>query len=310
MSKHIGTLLISVVAMVASMACAATPAASGQTHFSTPDNAVDALIGANRENNRRRLLAILGIDGSKLIRSGDPVEDEQGRTRLVSAFDEAHKIEFNGPDKAVLIVGRQEWPLPIPLIRERSGWRFDTGAGEEEVLNRRIGRNEIKVMEVCRAYVEAQREYAALKIGGQPGFAGRFMSSRGQHDGLYWPVKPGDPESPLGPLVAQAQARGYSAGESAPAPTAPQPYHGYYFRILTAQGPNAPGGAKSYIAGNRMTQGFALIAYPATFGDSGIMTFIVNNDGIIFERNLGSDTGRLALQMNRYDPDPSWRAPR
>jgi hypothetical protein len=308
MFKHSGRLLITVAAIAASIASAATPTVR-QKHFATPDVAVEALIAAYRENSQPRLLAILGVEGAKLIRSGDPVADRRGRARFVAAFDEAHKIDLNGQDKAMVIVGKEEWPLPIPLIREANGWRFDTQAGEEEILNRRIGRNELKVIEVCRGYVEAQQDYAARKIGGQSEFARRFVSSRGQHDGLYWSVKPGDPESPLGPLVAQAQASGYTVGKAAAANTSPRPYYGYYFRILLAQGPNASGAAKSYVIDGHMTRGFALIAYPAIYGDSGVMTFIVNQSGIVFEKNLGSDTARIARQITQYDPDSSWHAP-
>ena len=306
MCKQIGRLLITVVAIAASIASAA--AIIRQKHFSTPDAAVDALIVANRDDDKPALLAILGADGSKLIRSGDRVEDSRGRARLVAAFEEAHKIELEGQDKAVLIVGKEEWPLPIPLIHDPAGWRFDTKAGEEEILNRRIGHNELKVIEVCRGYVAAQREYAALKIGGQSEFARRFLSTPQQHDGLYWPIEPGETESPFGPLVAQAQASGYPAA-SAAANAKPRPYYGYYFRILLAQGPNAPGGAMSYLSEGHMTRGFALVAYPATYGDSGVMTFIVNQSGIVFEKNLGTATLRIAQQSTQYDPDSSWRAP-
>ena len=306
MCKQIGRLLITVVAIAASIASAA--AIIRQKHFSTPDAAVDALIVANRDDDKPALLAILGADGSKLIRSGDRVEDSRGRARLVAAFEEAHKIELEGQDKAVLIVGKEEWPLPIPLIHDPAGWRFDTEAGEEEILNRRIGHNELKVIEVCRGYVAAQREYAALKIGGQSEFARRFLSTPQQHDGLYWSIEPGETESPLGPLVAQAQASGYPAASTA-ANAKPRPYYGYYFRILLAQGPNAPGGAMSYLSEGHMTRGFALVAYPATYGDSGVMTFIVNQSGIVFEKNLGTATLRIAQQITQYDPDSSWRAP-
>jgi hypothetical protein len=207
-----------------------------------------------------------------------------------------------------LVVGKEEWPLPIPLIHDPAGWRFDTKAGEEEILNRRIGHNELKVIEVCRGYVAAQREYAALKIGGQSEYARRFLSTPQQHDGLYWPIGPGETESPFGPLVAQAQASGYPAA-SAAANAKPRPYYGYYFRILLAQGSNAPGGAMSYLSEGHMTRGFALIAYPATYGDSGVMTFMVNQSGIVFEKNLGTATSRIAQQITQYDPDSSWRAP-
>ncbi len=282
-------------------------AAAPQKTFATPAAAVDALMAANRGNHIGKLLAILGPEGAKLIHSGDLVADRRGRRLFVAAYDEAHKFERDGDSKATLIVGADEWPLPIPLVREHARWRFDTKAGEDEILNRRVGRNELSVIEVCRAYVVAQREYAAKNVGpgGSAEYAQHFMSKVGQRDGLYWPVKAGEEESPLGPLIARARAAGYRPGTPH---LKPRPYYGYYFRILTQQGQNAPGGAKDYVVNNRMTGGFALIAYPATFGDSGIMTFIVNQDGIVYQKNLGPDTTRIAAAITQYDPDGSWQA--
>jgi hypothetical protein len=271
--------------------------------------AVAAMVAASRENSEPRLLAILGADGGELIHSGDPVADRRGRQDFVTAYDQAHRIELKGQEQAELIIGKEEWPLPIPLVHEAGGWHFDTAAGKEEILNRRIGRNELKVIEVCREYVRAQREYASLKIGGQSAFAQKFTSAGGQQDGLYWPAKAGDRQSPLGPLVAEARASGYTTGSDSRSQRRSNPFHGYYFRILTAQGADAAGGVKSYLVGGRMTRGFALIAYPARYGDSGIMTFIVNQNGIVFQKNFGPQTQRLAGQMTGYDPDPSWRAP-
>jgi hypothetical protein len=307
MLKFSTTWLIVVVASAASIAAAAP--LIRQKHFATPDLAVEAIIAASRDNSEPRLLAILGPDGGELIHSGDAVADRRGRQDFVTGYDQAHRIELKGQDTAELTVGKEEWPLPIPLAREQDGWRFDTAAGKEEILNRRIGRNELKVIQVCREYVSAQREYASLKIGGQSAFAQKFTSVRGQQDGLYWPAKAGDPQSPLGPLVAEARASGYTARADSGSHRRSNPFHGYYFRILIAQGADAPGGAKSYLVGSRMTKGFALIAYPARFGDSGVMTFIVNQNGIVFEKNLGPHTERLAPQITGYDPDPSWRAP-
>jgi hypothetical protein len=282
-------------------------AAAAQRTFATPEDAVDALIAANRGNQTGGLLAILGPQSTALIHSGDPVADQRTRERFVTAYDKAHKFESVGASKAILVVGEHEWPLPIPLVRAHARWRFDTAAGAEEILNRRIGRNELTVIDVCRAYVVAQRQYAAMRLG--PGslveYAQRFMSVAGQRDGLYWPVKEGEPESPLGPLIAQARAAGYQPGTPHVKPRA---YYGYYFRILTQQGENASGGAKNYIAGDRMTGGFALLAYPATYGDSGVMSFIVNQAGIVYQKNLGPVTTRIAEQITQYDPDASWQA--
>jgi hypothetical protein len=281
----------------------ATPA--GQTVFATPDSAVAALIAANRDNKMDDLLAVLGSASAKLIFSGDPVADKSGRARFLAAYDEGHKVEFNGQDKATLIVGPEEWPFPIPLVRdEGGGWRFDTNAGATEILDRRIGRNELSVIGVCRAYVIAQRDYAARHPSGSTEYAQHFTSAAGRRDGLYWPINPGEEESPLGPLIARARAAGYTPG----APhTAPRPYYGYLFRILTRQGKDAPGGTRDYVFNKRMTGGFALIAYPAEYRDSGIMTFIVNQDGIIYQKNLGPQTIDTAEQVTRYDPDNSWQ---
>jgi hypothetical protein len=293
--------------LIAFAAVSPLAAAATQKTFATPEAAVDALIAANRGNQIGKLLDILGPQSAELIHSGDPIADRRARERFVAAYDKAHKLERDSDNKAILIVGEDEWPLPIPLIRTRARWRFDTKAGAEEILNRRIGRNELTVIEVCRAYVAAQREYAVKNLGpgGSAEYTQHFMSTIGERDGLYWPVKAGEEESPLGPLIARARAAGYRPGTPH---LKPRPYYGYYFRILTQQGQNAPGGARNYIVNDHMTGGFALIAYPATYADSGIMTFIVNQDGIVFQKNLGPDTASIARQITQYDPDATWQA--
>ncbi|MFI4868133.1 MAG: DUF2950 domain-containing protein [Steroidobacterales bacterium] len=292
----------------AALGTAVAAAPAPQQLFRSPEQAVDALVEANRDNRVAVLSRILGPAGSQLIHSGDPVADRSGRAHFVAAYDAAHRIELESADKAVLIVGTEDWPLPIPLVRNHSGWRFDTPAGEREILDRRIGRNELNVIEVCRTFVQAQREFAALQAasGARAEFAQHFMSRRGRHDGLYWPTAADEPESPLGPLLAQARAAGYA---TEPAHGKSVPYHGYYYRMLTGQGSHAPGGARNYIVDGHMSGGFALLAYPAIYGDSGIMTFIVDQDGIVYQKNLGPDTARNAPRITRYDPDPSWHAP-
>jgi len=279
-----------------------------QLDFPSAEQAVGELVAAVRADRLETLARILGPHGSKLIHSGDQVADREGRERFVAAYDQAHRLEYPKANQAVLYVGKEDWPLPIPLVSVRGAWRFDTEAGEQEILNRRVGRNELHVIETCRAYVEAQREYARLQgsAGAAPEYAQHFLSRPGQHDGLYWPVAAGERESPLGPLVAQAHAEGYDTERRSGKPRA---YYGYYFRILSRQGAHAPGGDKSYLVDGRMSGGFGLLAYPARYGDSGVMTFIVNQNGIVFQKNLGPRTTAIARAIDRYDPDPSWTMP-
>ncbi len=279
-----------------------------QREFASPEEAVEALLAATRADQGESLLSILGPHGAKLIHSGDSIADRDGRQRFIAAYDQAHHLEHEGSNEAVLLVGAEDWPLPIPLVHDSGGWRFDTRAGEQQIIDRRVGRNELNVIEVCRAYVQAQREYADLQAsggGGERQYAQRFLSHAGQRDGLYWPITGEEAESPLGPLVAQARAEGYM---SEPPSGKRHPYFGYYYRILTRQGAHASGGARNYIAADgRMSGGFALLAYPAVYGDSGVMTFIVNQNGIVREKNLGPHTAKLAPAIKEYDPDSSWR---
>ena len=297
------------VAVIALLGTAATGFAAGkkQETFATPEQAVDALMAANRSGDKAELLRILGPKGEKLMSSGDPVADKEGRGKFLAAYENAHTLESQGSDKVILIVGARKWPLPIPLVRQDGAWRFDTAAGEQEIVDRRIGRNEMNVIEVCRAYVVAQREYAEQHrlADGRREYAQRFLSHAGKQDGLYWPVAAGEQESPLGPFIASAQAEGYEAK----AHVLHRPYHGYFYRILTGQSEKAPGGAINYLSGGRMTRGFALLAFPAQYGDSGIMTFIVSQDGIVHEKDFGPDTAKQALRIKQYNPDESWKLP-
>jgi len=285
------------------------PAAqNSQREFATPEKAAAALVAAVRANDQPEILRILGADGEKLIHSGDTVADREGRQRFVTAYDEAHKVQVEGAGTAALIVGTQSWSLPIPIVNKADRWHFDTVASVRKIIDRRVGRNELSVIEVCRAYVEAQREYASQdRLGnGLHEYAQKFESNAGRHDGLYWEAAAGEGQSPLGPLVVKARAQGYTDDDHG---FEPAPYHGYFYRILTRQGAHAPGGAKDYIAAGHMTGGFALLAFPARWGDSGITTFIVNRDGIVFQKNLGPQTAELARQITEYDPDPSWATP-
>jgi hypothetical protein len=277
---------------------------AAEQSFPSPDAAVDALVSATRAGDKDDVVKILGPQSEKLVRSGDKVADKEGRMKFVTAYDRAHTLEMQGEDRATLVVGEEEWPMPIPLVHTEPGWWWDTAAGEEEILNRRIGRNELNVIEVCRAYVDAQKEFAAQHPldGHKHEYAQRFTSSNGQHDGLYWPAAAGQPQSPLGPLIASATAEGYDAK----ALSKQTPYHGYYYKILKSQGPHSPMGARDYMVNGHMTRGFALIAFPARWGDSGVMTFIVNRHGIVFQKNLGPDTAVLASRITSFDPDEGW----
>lgn len=274
--------------------------------FDTPDQAAAALVSALRSGKPERLLKVLGREGETLVNSGDPVADRQARARFLRAFAQAHELVRHGDERAILVVGEEQWPFPIPAVKLDGRWRFDTLAGKQEILDRRIGANELDSIQVCRAYVDAQREYAFTDWDGDGllEYAQGFMSSPGKHDGLYWPAAGDEPESPIGPLMARARAEGYSTAQGKP-----RPYHGYYYRILKAQGPNAPGGAQEYVVRGHMIGGFALVAYPAQYGSSGIMTFIVSHDGILYQKDLGPETALKAKEMERYDPDPSWMEP-
>ncbi len=288
----IATMLVSLLAL--SRATAAT-----QEHFPTPDAAAKALDAAIRDTKSTdRLAAVLGPDSDEIISSGDAVEDAAARKRYATAASQRTRIERLDDATAIIRVGKDDWPLPIPLVKDGDGWRFDTAAGKQELLNRRIGRNEITAIEVCRAYVAAQKEYASRFHT----FAQSVQSSPGKKDGLYWEDTGGD-VSPFGPLIASATAEGYQLrGATDP----PAPYHGYYFRILTAQGAHAPGGARSYMDGDKMTKGFALLAWPADHGSSGIMTFMVGPQGVVFQKDLGDGTEAAAKAITTYDPDESW----
>ncbi len=292
----------------------APPAAAGdatanahrtlQESFASPDDAVQSLVAAIRSGDTRRIHQVLGPNSGKLIRSGDPVADEQSRARFVAAYDKRSKIDADGDAKATLLIGDKDWPFPFPLVKSADGWKFDAKSGADEILNRRIGRNELAAIQVCLAYVDAQREYA-LTEGNSDGlhqYAMKLVSTSGKKDGLYWRTAEGQPLSPLGPLAAKAKAEGYGKRENA----ANEPYHGYFYRILIAQGSDAPGGAYSYLVDGKMIGGFALVAYPARWGASGVMTFIVDHDGVVYQKNLGKTTAALALAMTTFNPDHTW----
>jgi len=278
----------------------ATFAAPAQKSFTSLDDAVNALVAAIRAADRKGLVEILGPKGGPLVWSGDVVADRAAFQRFVAAYDRAHRLEGGG-GKVVLYVGDDDFPFPIPLVPEGPRWLWDTDAGDDELLSRRIGQNELSVIEVCLAYVDAQVEYYS-RGSGLLAYAQRLESSKGKHDGLYWEARPGEPGSPLGPLVARARAAGYPL----PPRGGPVPYHGYFYRILFAQGPDATGGAYDYVVRGHMIGGFALVAYPAIYGVSGIMTFMVNQDAIVYQKDLGPKTAQVANAMKSYNPDQTW----
>ena len=273
--------------------------------FASPEDGFAAMAAAARAHDERRLLAILGEEARRLIRSGDPVADRAARDRFAAAY--AEKAEILRPDaaSAVLQVGHDSWPLPIPMGWHDGVWRFDVRRGVQEMVDRRIGRNELDTIEVLHAIVDAQKEYArtAGRQGTFQSYARRFFSTPGRHDGLYWPTAAGQPESPLGPLVAAASGGGYGHG----ADDKPRPFHGYFFRVLEAQGPDAPGGAMDYVVNGRMIGGFGVLAYPAEYGASGIQTFLVSHSGIVYQANLGTATAHIARKITAFDPGPGWQ---
>jgi hypothetical protein len=279
-----------------------------QKTFKAPEDAGRALFAACKENDTKELLAIFGPASREVVSSGDEVADRSGRERFVKSYEEMSKLVNEGDNKVILHVGNDDWPVPIPIVRKGGSWFFDTRAGKEEILSRRIGKNELSAIQVCLAYVDVQREYAGRDWDrdGLFEYAQRFTSAKGKRDGLYWEAKEGEEQSPLGPLAARAVKEGYGGGEFGDKP-APYPYHGYYYRILNAQGKNAAGGKYDYVVNGKMIGGFALVAYPAEYGTSGIMTFIVNHEGVVYEKNLGKNTEKTATAMKKFDPDKTWK---
>jgi len=303
--RRFGFLIIAAV-MLAGFYQSAFAVNAKQKSFKSPEEAVKALSDAVKGNDTKELMMIFGPAGKELISSGDEVADKAWRDRFARAYEEMNKLVSENDKKIILHVGNEEWPYPIPVVKKGENWFFDTEAGKEEILNRRIGRNELNAIEVCLAYVDAQREYI-LKDRDENKlleYAQRLNSREGEKNGLYWEAKEGQEGSPLGPLIAKAAVEGYTGKRPVGRRT---PYHGYYYRILKAQGKNAPGGEYDYVVNGKMIGGFALVAYPAEYGSSGIMTFIVNQEGVVYQRNLGKDTEKIATAMKKFDPDKTWK---
>lgn len=297
--RTIMAIALLTTASVALAACAA------QKSFTSPEEGITALVEAVKSDDQPRLQAILGPHGNELIRSGDVVADQQYRELFIKFYNEANKLVLDEDRQAVLVIGEDEWPMPIPLVKSPAGWRFDTPQGEKEIFTRRIGRNELAAIQVCLAIMDAAHEYAALDVDGDgiPEYATQFVSTPGKRDGLYWETKADEPLSPLGPLLAAATSEGYTDSVSKPL----APYHGYFYRILTKQGNDAPGGAYDYVTKGHMIGGFAVIAYPAEYGVSGIMSFLANQDGVVYEQNLGKNTTAITAKMTTFNPDAHWR---
>ncbi|HEY4742523.1 MAG TPA: DUF2950 domain-containing protein [Candidatus Acidoferrales bacterium] len=272
----------------------------GQKTFPSAEAASQALVTAAQNNDEKGMLDILGPEGKQIVSSGDDTEDAQNRANFAAKYQEMHRLVREPDGTTTLYIGAENWPTPIPIANKGNNWYFDTEAGKKEVLYRRVGKNEMSAIRVCEELVAAEKEYYSTQHNE---YAQKIFSDDGQHDGLYWKVADGGSPSPIGPLVASAVAEGYVKGQNGP----PTPYRGYYFHIVTAQGKNAPGGAKSYIVNGKMTDGFAFVAYPAEYRSSGVMTFIVDADGIVYQKDLGKKTEIEAKGMREYNPNASWQ---
>jgi hypothetical protein len=302
--KRYGTTKFAALAILAAWLPAISQAQQpGQKTFMSAEQASNSLIAAMQSKSETALLDILGPDGKEVVSSGDEIEDLNHRANFVQKYLEMHRLVEEPDGTTVLYIGAKNWPAPIPLVHSASGWYFDTDAGKREVLYRRVGRNEMSAIRVCEELAAAEHEYHDAQ---NSQYAQTIFSDEGQRNGLYWQAAAGEPQSPIGPLVANAAARGYAPGKSG----APTPYRGYYFQVLKMQGKHAPGGAKQYIVDGKMTGGFAFVAYPAEYRSTGVMTFIVGTDGVVYQRDLGKTTDVIASTMKAYNPDSSWRKAR
>jgi hypothetical protein len=297
-------LAVPSVAVAAEATKAPAKGATKPRPFGSAEEAMESFAAAMKAGDVKGLKAILGSEATAILESGDPVVDRETRERFAAAYEQSHKLEHRGFAKAWIVVGKDDWPLPIPITKRGSAWYFDARAGKEEILNRRIGRNELSVIQAVLAYVDAQREYHSRNPQSDPlpQYAQTFVSSDGKRDGLYFPTKAGEKPSPLGPLFDARRAKGYVPDEGG----TPPPYHGYRYKILKSQGPHAAGGAYDYVVNGKMIGGFALVAYPAQYGNSGVMTFMVNHDGVVYQKNLGPKTAEIAQKMTQFNPDKSW----
>jgi len=295
--SKLATVAVLLAAFIPTRSMAQQP---GQKTFSSAEDASDALVTATQNNDEKAMLDILGPEGKKIVSSGDDIEDANSRANFAQKYQEMHRLAKEADGTTVLYIGAKNWPTPIPLVNKSNLWYFDTEAGKKEILYRRIGRNEMSAIGVVQELVAAQKEYYGAQHNE---YAQKIFRSEGQHNGLYWKAADGEPQSPIGPLVASAVAEGYTKGED----VAPTPYRGYYYRILTRQGKNGASGAKSYVVNGKMTGGFAFAAYPAEYRSSGVMTFIVDQDGVVYEKDLGKKTEALAKGLKEYNPNSRWQ---
>jgi Protein of unknown function (DUF2950) len=288
------------VLLTGCLPCRSMAQQPGQKTFSSAEEASNALVAALQSNDEKAMLNILGPDAKQIVSSGDETEDANSRADFVQRYHEMHRLVKEPDGTTTLYIGAKNWPTPIPLVNKGNSWYFDTDAGKKEILYRRIGRNEMSTIRVCQELVAAQKEYYSAEHNE---YAQKIFSDEGQHNGLYWKASGGEPQSPIGPLVASAVAEGYAKSRDG----VQAPYRGYYYRILTHQGNNGPGGAESYIVNGKMTEGFAFVAYPAEYRSSGVMTFIVGADGVVYQKDLGKKTDAHAKGMKEYNPNSSWR---
>jgi hypothetical protein len=295
------------LALCASLLLTAMPGwTADQKTFATPAAAAEALYKASADGNPDEIVSVLGDEGKELVYSGDAVQDKRGMEGFVKAYKTKHSLVQQDDKTQILQVGAKDWPLPIPIVNNGGKWRFDTAAGKQELMYRRIGHNELGAIAVCRGFIDAEKDYATAGHDGLPAgiYAQKLMSAKGKQDGLYWETNEDQQASPAGPFLAEAGGQGYApeglGGKG-------EPYHGYLYRILKAQGAGARGGAKSYLVDGQLTGGVALVAYPAAYRVSGVMTFIINQNGVVYQKDLGDQTGEIAGAMTEYNPDKSWK---
>jgi hypothetical protein len=297
-------MAVNLLVMIFVLSGTAAASAVKQKGFASAEDAVKAFVDAIKSDNDKELLSVLGPHAKEIISSGDPVGDRQREETFIAEYDKKNGLSQEG-QKMFLTIGEKDWPFPVPLVKRGDQWFFDTKAGKEEILNRRVGENELDTIETMLAIVDAQREYAMYDHDKDSllEYAQKFRSDPGKKNGLYWETKEGEKPSPLGELMAKAKSEGYTRNMK----DKPVPYHGYYYAILKAQGKNAPGGAYSYLVNGQMIGGFAVVAYPAKYGSSGVMTFTVNHDGVVYQKDLGKDTAAIAAAMKKFDPDKTWK---